>query len=30
VIYVTRDGYKKYLSDNSQMLDIELNVAFKK
>ncbi|MCW3107743.1 MAG: aminopeptidase [Segetibacter sp.] len=29
VIYVTPDGYKKYFNDHSQILDIELNVAFK-
>jgi len=29
VIYLTNEGYKKYFSDNSQILDIELNVGFR-
>lgn len=29
VIYIKQDGYKKYLQDNSQVLDIELNVSLK-
>ncbi|WP_018615995.1 hypothetical protein [Segetibacter koreensis] len=29
VIYITPKGYSKYLTDQSQVLDIELNVAFK-
>lgn len=29
VIYITPNGYKKYFSDHSAMLDIELNIAFK-
>lgn len=29
VIYISPQGYKKFLSDNSELLDIELNVAFK-
>jgi aminopeptidase YwaD len=28
VIYITPQGYNKYFNDQSQMLDIELNVAF--
>lgn len=28
VIYITPEGYKKYFNDHSQVLDIELNVAF--
>lgn len=30
VIYVAAEGFKKYLHDNSKVLDIELNVSFKK
>nr|MBA4140693.1 M28 family peptidase [Segetibacter sp.] len=29
VIYIMPDGYKKYFPDHSQVLDIELNVAFR-
>ncbi len=29
VIYIMPDGYKKFFSDHSQVLDIELNVAFR-
>jgi hypothetical protein len=29
VVYITRDGYKKYFGDHEQMLDIEMNIAFK-
>lgn len=29
VIYIMPDGYKKYFTDHSQILDIELNVAFR-
>lgn len=29
VVYILPDGYKKYFVDHSQLLDIELNVAFK-
>lgn len=29
VIYITFNGYNKYFTDQSQVLDIELNVAFK-
>lgn len=29
VIYITSNGYNKYFIDNSQVLDIELNVALK-
>ncbi|HEX8277358.1 MAG TPA: hypothetical protein VF540_01640, partial [Segetibacter sp.] len=29
VIYITSDGYKKYFTDQSVGLDIEMNVAFK-
>jgi aminopeptidase YwaD len=29
VIYIMPDGYKKYFSDHSQVLDIELNVALR-
>lgn len=29
VVYIMPDGYKKYFSDHSQLLDIEMNVAFK-
>jgi ribosomal protein S8 len=29
VVYIMSDGYKKYFSDDSQMLDIELKVALK-
>lgn len=29
VIYITREGYNKYFIDQSQVLDVELNVAFK-
>lgn len=29
VIYITPTGFKKYFADQSQVLDIELNVAFK-
>lgn len=29
VIYILPQGYKKYFTDHSQLLDIELNVAFK-
>ena len=28
VIYITSEGYSKYFKDHSQILDIELNVAF--
>lgn len=28
VIYITKDGYKKYFSDNSATLDMELSVSF--
>ena len=28
VIYITREGYNKHFNDHSQILDIELNVAF--
>lgn len=30
VIYITAEGFKKYFNDQSQILDIELNVAFEK
>ena len=29
VVYILPDGYKKYFADHSQVLDIELNVAFR-
>jgi aminopeptidase YwaD len=29
VVYITQEGHKKYFSDHSAMLDVELNVAFK-
>ena len=29
VIYILPEGYKKYFSDHSQLLDVELNVAFR-
>jgi aminopeptidase YwaD len=28
VIYITKEGYKKYFSDNSATLDMELSVSF--
>lgn len=28
VIYITKEGYKKYFSDNSATLDIEMNISF--
>jgi hypothetical protein len=28
VIYITPEGYKKYFGDHSQMLDVDLNIAF--
>jgi aminopeptidase YwaD len=28
VVYITKEGFKKYFSDNSATLDIELNVSF--
>jgi aminopeptidase YwaD len=28
ITYIMADGYKKYLRDNSELLDIEMNIAF--